>query len=463
MDITTNRVVIIGAGLAGTLMAILLAQRGVKNICVLERQGEKLGEGAGNGRSFNLTISKRGETALETAGILDEVLEKTLPVAGRMCHMPGEPNRFFAYGDPAKHILHSIRRSDMNTTLLRVAKRYSSIDIRFNVDVNHVCKETGVVTAVDCDSREALNLEPADFVIGADGAFSSVRSALLKGERFDYSQTFLDWGYREVKIPAGVNGTSLLDKRSLHVWPRGDVMMFALPNPDGSFTGNFIYPLAKEADFSKNGFITEYFHREFPDVASLVPNIEESLKALPPSNFQTIRTQKWHHGGKVVLIGDAAHGIIPFYGQGMNSSFDDCLSLLECLQQHGSNLQSVFEQFKAERKKNTDIIADLSISNFDELRSGFRAPLAQARRRAENLLFSLMPSVWRPLHILISHTNMSYFEAMAVCRRRNRIAKILGMDVLVLAMYLLSRCKDLSDRFVNPLLLRLSRTKVTNA
>lgn len=445
MSINAKNIVIIGGGLAGTLMAILLAQRGVKRIHILERQTEQLGEGAGNGRSFNLTLSKRGEVALEAAGMLEQVLSKTLPITGRMCHIQGEADKQFFYGDPNKHILHGIRRSDMNTLLLSEAKKYQNIDIDFNVEVVSVCKSTGKVAARNVDSKESITVEDADFVIGADGAFSTTRKNLLEGERLDYSQTFLRWGYREVKIPAGPNNQPLLDTQSLHVWPRGDVMMFALPNPDGSFTGNFIYPLDRECDFYKEGFISEFFRREFPDVASLVPDIESSLKALTASNFQTIRTQKWHHRDKVVLLGDSAHGIIPFYGQGMNSGFDDCLELLSCLEACADDYEAAFQSYQNTRKKSTDIIADLSISNFEELRNGFRSPVAQARRRTNNLLFSLLPNYWRPLHILISHTDMSYFDAVQHCNRRNKIARIFGLDVLVLFILVASRGKDVKD------------------
>ena len=445
MTVKAENVVIIGAGLVGTLMAMLLAQRGVRQVTILERQPEQLGEGAGNGRSFNLTLSKRGEAALSEAGILDTVLAKTLPITGRMCHMRGEAEKRFLYGDRKKHVLHGVRRSDMNTTLLCEAKKHANIDIRFNVEVLGICKESGTVNARDADSKTPLDLPEADFVIGADGAFSTIRKCLLDGERYDYSQEFLRWGYREVKIPAGPGGQAMLDQESLHVWPRGDVMMFALPNPDGSFTGNFIYPLHREVELHTDGYMTNFFRREFPDVAPLVPQIEDQLRALPASNFQTIRTQKWYHGGKVVLIGDSAHGIIPFYGQGMNSGFDDCLELLHCLETYGADYERAFAHYQDERKKSTDIIADLSIANFEELRNGFRSPVTQARRRTNDLLFTLFPRYWRPLHILISHTEMSYFDAMSHCRRRDKIARIFGFDVLVMLILLLSRAKDGAD------------------
>lgn len=431
MNIKAKNVVIIGAGLAGTLMAVMLARRGVEKIVVLERQKEQLVEGLGNGRSFNLTISKRGETALAAAGLLDEVLEKTLPVTGRMCHIAGEPDRFFAYGDPEKHVLHSIRRSAMNSTLLGAAKRYSQIHFEFDVEVQSIDKSTGTIVARRNETGESLDLLVPEFIIGADGAFSIARSSLLIGERFDYSQTFLPWSYREVNIPIGAMGKPLLNVHSLHVWPRGDVMMFALPNPDGSFTGNFIYPLDRENDFFENGFITKYFHTHFPDLAPLLPGIEDKLKSTPPSNFLTIRTQKWHHKGNVVLIGDAAHGIIPFYGQGMNSSFDDCQALISALETHGEDYNAAFKSFKETRKQNTDIIADLSISNFEELRSGFRGARNQAKRRLDNQLFRLIPNIWVPVHILISHTDMSYVEATNQYKRREGIARLMGLDILI--------------------------------
>lgn len=428
-----QKIVMIGAGLAGTLCAIMLAQRGAR-VEIIERQTFTPGQEYSNRRSFNITVSSRGEAAMKAAGIWDRVKARTIPITGRMCH-DGTCNTFFPYSPDRSVALHGARRSDVNAELLAAAAEYDGISVRFGWMLKDLDKATGAVTIAPVEGNGAPEtIRDADFVIGADGIHSDMRRLLHKGERADFAQRYLDWNYREVFIPADEMAANpwRMDKNALHVWPRGDLMMFALPNPDGSFTGNFIYPSCREGDFHVIGHIGELFRREFPDVAGVIPDIEERLRATPPSYFPTQRNTKWFHGDRFVLLGDAAHATVPFYGQGMNSAFESVLELVACLERFpAAERATAFATYQANRKPHTDAVADLSIQNFDELRSNFRHVLPQARRRVEVMLNRLMPSLYVPLHVQVSHSLVNYRTAIDACARRDRILRFMGFDLLV--------------------------------
>ncbi len=433
-----KKIVIIGAGLTGTLMAILLAKRGAQ-VEVIERLDYTDGVPFSNRRSFNITISSRGVAGMKEAGIWERVKARTIPITGRMCHMGMEQTEF-PYSSDRSAKLHSARRADVNDELLICAREYPSIQFQFGCNITALDKNTGQVKYASIATGEEYSIEDADFVIGADGVFSTVRQMIHKGERAEYHQRFLDWGYREVFIPAGSNLSSgaaeyRMSENALHVWPRGDLMMFALPNPDGSFTGNFIYPMDREGDFKVPGRMKSVFRQEFPDVAAVVPDIEEHFNSIPVSYFPTQRNSKWYHGDKFVLLGDAAHSTVPFYGQGMNSSFESALELLSCLERHaGENREVAFKEYQEARKPHTDAVADLSIENFMELRSNFQLLIPQARRRVEVLLYKLFPTRYQPLHMLVSHTQTKYLDAIEHCQKRDRMLRYCGIDLLVWSM-----------------------------
>ncbi|WP_062207094.1 NAD(P)/FAD-dependent oxidoreductase [Aureimonas sp. AU12] len=434
--LTGQKIVIVGAGLAGTLCAIMLAQRGAR-VEIIERQTFDPTDDYSNRRSFNITVSSRGEAAMKAAGIWDRVKARTIPITGRTCH-EGLGSTFFSYSPDRSVALHGARRSDVNGELLAAAAEHEGITVRFGWTLRDLDKASGAVTiAPVAGDGPAETIRDADFVIGADGVYSAVRRFIHRGERADFTQRYLDWNYREIAIPAGTDANHpwLMDPHALHVWPRGDLMMFALPNPDGSFTGNFIYPCAKEADFAAIGLVGEMFRREFPDVAALVPDAEERLRVTPPSYFPTQRNSKWSHGDRFVLVGDAAHATVPFYGQGMNSAFESVLELVACLERFPrSERARAFEAYQTARKPHTDAVADLSIENFDELRSRFRHVVPQARRRVEILLNRLLPNAFVPLHVKVSHSLEGYRTAIDACARRDRILRWFGFDLLVYAV-----------------------------
>ena len=431
-----QKVLMIGAGLAGTLCAIMLAQRGAR-VEIIERQIFDPEQDYSNRRSFNITISSRGVAALKAAGIWERVKARTIPITGRMCH-EGTCTTAFAYSPDRSVALYGARRSDVNAELIDAAAEYPTISIRFGWTLQSIDKVKGTTTIAPISGEDITEtISDADFVIGADGVYSTMRRLIHRGERADFAKRYLDWSYREVFIPAGPDPSNpwRLDPHSLHIWPRGDLMMFALPNPDGSFTGNLIYPCSKDEDFLAPGFMTDLFRREFPDVAALVPDVEERLRETQASYFPTQRNSMWSSGDKFVMIGDAAHATVPFYGQGMNSAFESVVELIGCLETYGpANRALAFETYQRNRKPHTDAVADLSIANFDDLRENFRNPLPQARRRVEVLLNRLFPSLFVPLHVKISHTLIGYRTAIDDCARRDRILRWFGFDLVVYAV-----------------------------
>lgn len=429
-----QKIIIIGAGLVGTLGAILFARRGAR-VVLIERQTQEKILSFGNRRSFNITVSSRGRAALQAAGVWENIEQVTIPITGRMCH-EGDSTKAFPYSPELDLVLHAARRSDVNARLLEAASDVEGITFRFGWTVSNLDKASGAIMIAPVDDPDAVEaITDADFVIGADGINSAVRRLIHKDERADFSQRFLNWSYRELPIAAGSQADHpwRMDPNSLHIWPRGDVMMFALPNPDGSFAGNFIYPLENEADFDAPGRIEDVLRQGFPDVLKLVPDAADRLRATPPSYFPTQRNSKWFHGSRFVLVGDAAHATVPFYGQGMNSGLESMVELLRCLELHGSqDRQKAFEVYQSNRKCHTDAVADISIENFDDLRENFRHILPQAHRRVEVLLHRLFPKFYVPLHIKISHSLTGYRTAIDDCARRDRILRYFGFDILVL-------------------------------
>jgi len=432
---TNRKVVIVGAGLSGTLMAILLAKRGA-DVQVIERADYTHGVSSmSNRRSFNITISSRGRKAMKTAGVWDLVEKVTIPITGRMCHML-DCSKEFPYSKDNTAVLNGARRADVNDSLLDAAHELPNIQFKFAAEVVDVNKVTGAVMVETNGTVETI--DDADFFIGADGVFSKLRTLIHKGERAEYHQKFLDWGYKEVKIPPAEEGAKSkyrIPPNALHVWPRGDYMMFALPNPDGSLTGNFIFPMESKRDFETPGKISKIFRENFPDVVSYIPDIEEKFAEIPVSFFPTQKNSMWFHGDKFVLLGDAAHSTVPFYGQGMNSALESAVMLVESLEKHGlDNREAAFEEYQKNRKPHTDAVADLSIENFLDLRSNFKSLVPQARRRIEVALHEWFPNHYHPLHMLVSHTETNYQDAIDQCKRRDLILRCCGMDILVYSL-----------------------------
>lgn len=412
-------VVVAGAGLAGSLIAVHLARRG-HDVRVVERRGDPRSPGAREqGRSINLGLSQRGIQALRAVGLLDALAPLTVPMRGRVVHSPDGVLRFQPYGCADDEILHSVLRHDLNVLLVDEAER---LGVRFVWDTK-VLDVDATAPSVRTETGE----HAADLVIGADGAFSAVRARLRRGRRMDLHQEFLDWGYKELLIPVGDDGEPRTELRALHVWPGDDGLIVAHPNFDGSLTATVFLPFD-----GPNGFaglttperVRAFFAHRFPDTPRLIPDLVEQFLDHQPASLVTVRARPWHvagGAGGVVLLGDAAHAVYPFFGQGMNSAFEDCTVLDACLAERPGDVPAALAAFEAARRPHTDVLAELSKRNFVELRDKVRSPLFLARKKADLILHRRFPRAWVPLYTLISHTTVPYGEALARAKRQDRL------------------------------------------
>lgn len=432
---TRKKVIIIGAGLSGTLMGIYLARRGYE-VNIHERRKDMRLDPITSGRSINMTLAARGLSALKQVLDLDKILQLTIPLAGRMVHDEHGALKFIPYGSKKDEVIYAIKRNELNMALMDVAETYPAVNISFGQRCVAVDKHRGRVDLLNEATNEPAQVE-ADFIIGADGTFSTVRQQIHRGERANYRQDFLDCGYKEIYLPPGKNNTFQLEKHALHVWPRGSCMLMGIPNLDGSFALTCILPF--EGNRSFNALTTEadvmaFFNTLFPDVTPLIGDFARCFLEKPVAMFPTTKVYPWHHCGRVVLLGDACHTVTPFYGQGMNAAFEDCQALDACLDEHGEDSEIAFIEFQALRKRNTDALADLSVQNFFELRDKVRSPVLQARKKMDMVLHKVLADSWLPLYTLITHTTIPYADAIERYRRQCRIGRMMGMDVALLAL-----------------------------
>ncbi|HEX6967970.1 MAG TPA: NAD(P)/FAD-dependent oxidoreductase [Micromonosporaceae bacterium] len=418
------RVVIIGAGLAGSLAAVYFARRGYL-VDVYERRDDPRLHPAGlNARSINLGLSARGMRALNEVGLLEDVLKRSVPMRGRVVHSPDGEVRFQPYGVREHQILHSVLRDDLIALLVDAADSRPTVRFHFGWRMDRLDRDRPAVTVVSVGNGESADV-PADLVVGADGAFSRVRRQMQHGLRADHAQEFLEWGYKELTIPVGSDGRPRVRLEALHVWPGRQGMMVAHPNIDGSLTCSLFMPFEGAQSFAtltSPAAVHDFFDRNFPDARALMPDLAEEITGHPTGHLVTVRTSPWHFRDRVVLIGDACHAVYPFYGQGMNSAFEDCLVLDDCLDRHPDRGQAL-AAYQAARKPHTDVLADLSVRNFVELRDRVHRPGYAARAAADRILNRLLPDHWIPLYTMVSHTTVPYADALARARRQDRILR----------------------------------------
>src|SRR4029077_11591468 len=435
-----TRFVLIGSGLAGGLLAAYLGRRGY-DVDLYERRSDPREGNIVGGRSINLALSTRGIYALEQLGVADEVLRHAIPMRGRMIHDKSGALHFSAYDRDPNKFINSIGRAALNTTVIEAAQRYPSVRVHFNhrctdVDLDSATAKLvssgaeGAVSAADSD-RQIIRAR-ADAIVGVDGAFSAVRQSMqLKIGNFEYDESYLAHGYKELTIPPGQDGSWRMEKNALHIWPRKSFMMIALPNPDGSFTCTLFWEFEGSRSFATtktDDDVRRFFHEEFPDAVPLMPNLLDDFKNNPTGSLVTIRCSPWYYQDKVALVGDAAHAVVPFYGQGMNAAFEDCVVLDECLAEFPEDRQRAFAEYFERRKANADALADLALENFIEMRDKTASRAFRAKKKLDHFLEAALRGVYVPLYTMVTFTRIPY----ATAARRARIQDALVYAGLVL-------------------------------
>ena len=416
-------VTIVGAGLVGSLLSIYLSKRGYK-VNVFERRADMRLQTMSAGRSINLALSDRGWRGLEGVGIADDIKKISIPMYGRFIHHKDGTNAYQPYGKDNQAI-YSVSRADINMKLMDLAEQQENVNIQFNKKCTLINRKDLAITFEDNLTKETSHTS-ADLLFGADGAFASSRLSIqLQSDRFEYNQHYIDCGYKELIIPAGKNGEFLLDKNALHIWPRGSFMMIALPNPDGNFTCTLFLPFEGEKSFSNlktDKQVEDFFKSEFSDAFTLMPTLISDFKTNATASLVTVKCSPWVFDNKIGLIGDAAHAIVPFYGQGMNCGFEDCVVLNELIEKHNDDWDIIFPEYEQLRKPDGDAIADLAIANFVEMRDKTADPKFILQKKIEAKFSQHYPDKWIPLYSMVTYSpHIRYSTALKEGQKQQKI------------------------------------------
>jgi kynurenine 3-monooxygenase len=415
-DTDKAELTLIGAGLVGSLLATFLARRGF-DVSLYERRPDMRREVISAGRSINLAISVRGLHALRQIDLEEEVLRLAVPMRGRMMHAVDGALTFLRYGKDDSECINSISRGELNKLLLSAAER-AGAEIHFNQKAVSADLERGSVIFTNERTGERREVA-APCVIGTDGSASVIRGEILARTGAACTQDYQDYGYKELYIPPPAGGGALLEKNALHIWPRGTFMLIALPNQDGSFTLTLFLPMKGPLSFEELHHperVRELFREYFPDAMPLIPGLEEAFFANPTGHMVTVKCEAWHHRDRALLLGDAAHAIVPFFGQGMNCGFEDCSVLDEMLELMGiearsrtpGNLERAFEEFFRSRKPNADAIADLAVENFVEMRDKVASPSFLLEKSVERILQEKFPGEYVSRYSLVTFSREPY-------------------------------------------------------
>lgn len=407
-----KNVVIAGAGLVGSMWACYLAKRG-HNVQVFERRDDMRKHNIDAGRSINLALSTRGWKALEKIGMKDTLEKIAIPMHGRMIHQEDGSTDFQPYGKKGQSI-YSISRGDLNIALMNKADESDNISFSFNEKTTHVDLKRNTIHFKHTKTGSLGSLSP-DLIFGADGAFSAVRGALQKTNMFNYSQQYLEHGYKELTIPPDANGEHRLDKNALHIWPRKSFMLIALPNLDGSFTVTLFLQFDGPESFESldsDEKIMKFFRRYFPSALKHMPELIQDFHDNPASSLVTVRCNPWHYNN-VCLLGDAAHAIVPFYGQGMNAGFEDCFVLDEIIERHQlGTWDDVFEEYTRDHSKNGLAIAELALRNFIEMRDSTASDRFLLRKQLERHLMDQFSDRYMSQYQMVTFSTVPYDTAL---------------------------------------------------
>ena len=427
-----KKAVIVGAGLVGALWAVILAKRGYQ-VDVYERRADFRQAGYLGGRSINLALSERGWKAVEIAGIREKIEAVAIPMPGRMMHGMDGSLTYQPYGSEGQAI-YSVSRGGLNIELVNIADEFKQVRFHFNQACLGVDLDNSSVRFEDTRTGVEYAIE-GDLIFGTDGAFSPVRQSLQKLPRFNYSQQYIDYGYKELSIPPNTDGTHRMQTNGLHIWPRGQFMLIALPNVDGSFTCTLFLPFEGEASFENlktDEQVTAFFEKYFPDAIPLMPTLLEDFRENPTSALVTVRCNPWHYRHKVLLLGDAAHAIVPFFGQGMNCGFEDCTILDSLMDKYEEAWPAIIEEFNANRPEDSNAIADLALLNFIEMRDKVADPKFLLWKKIEKHLAGRFPKEFQSVYSMVSFSHVPYSRALAEVARHgqlfDKMLKIKGLE-----------------------------------
>ena len=419
-----KKVIIVGAGLVGSLWAIYMSKAGYK-VTIYERRSDIRKAEISAGKSINLALSYRGWKALRGAGVDDEVKKIALPMYNRIMHDSEGNLTTQPYGKKDQAI-YSVSRGLLNSIMMTMAEEKGNAEIHYNYKCYDADLENGIVYFEDALTGEKKQ-DQADLVFAADGAFSAIRyNAMQKLNRFNYSQNFIEDGYKELLLPANEDGSYKLDEKALHIWPRGRFMLIALPNEDGSFTCTLFMPYDNhEYAFNKltnDTLVDAFFKNVFPDFHAIMPNLIENWHMHPLSSLAIVRCYPWTYG-KTALMGDSAHATVPFYGQGMNAGFEDCTVLWDLMKKHNEDWEKVFSEYQQTHKPNGDALQDLSLHNYHVMRDYVADPKFLLQKKIEARIFEKHPDKWMPLYSQVTFSHIPYSEAIAIGKKQDKIMK----------------------------------------
>lgn len=416
---TPLKIAVVGSGLVGSLLAIYLKRAG-HSVDVYDRSPD-IRTVRFSGRSINLAMSHRGWRALDEVGLGDEIRQMAIPMDKRAIHTVGQPLSYQYYGKEGESI-YSISRGLLNRKMVSLAEA-EGVNFFFEHRVWDVSLTDATLYTGETEKGDWTELK-YDMVFGADGAFSRIRHRMQRQNMFNYSQHFLTTGYKELNIPANADGTHKLDKNSLHIWPRNDFMLIALPNLDGSFTCTLFMPFEGENSFASLNTkekLEHFFATHFPSTIDVIPNLVEDFFKNPTSSLVTMKCFPWTYEDKVALIGDACHAIVPFYGHGMNAGFEDITILNQLMQQYGNDWKAIFKEYETSRKPNADAIAELSYRNFMEMSSKTADAKFLLQKKIEKRFSEKHPDKWLPLYSRVTFSYRPYAEALAIGDRQKAI------------------------------------------
>lgn len=413
----SEKITLVGAGPVGSLLAAILAERG-HEVEIFERRPDMRRETISAGRSINLALSVRGLHALRQLGLESQALSEAVPMRGRMMHAVSGDLTFQPYGKEDSDCIYSISRGGLNKLLMTRAESTGRVKVHFNERVVRYDSEKDLLTVQNEKSGQEKTVS-ALRVVGTDGSASVIRDEVMRNARArvpaHLSEDTLDYGYKELQLPAGAGGTFQLEKNTLHIWPRGTFMLIALPNFDGSFTCTLFLPFQGKVSFETlrtREEVHAFFSQNFPDILKLLPHYEEEFFGNPTGRMVTVKCAPWNIGGKAALVGDAAHAIVPFFGQGMNCGFEDC-SIMTDLMEKGSSWNAIFDSFSETRKPDADAIADMAVENFIEMRDKVADPKFLLEKQVERILQREFPDKYISRYSLVTFSRTPYRNALS--------------------------------------------------